>query len=188
MPNTPYMPSDYSTDYSSNTPAEQATEQLMDEANRLNRMNNLISGGRLITSRRRSRKQRRRSMRGGGRTFDVPLPSTPFQMPGPTPNNAWYSGAPCMGVHCGVPITPTVTEYIHNALDSSTPGANVQYPLIDRLGNSPGENFPGIQPYQGTELNSGPFAFNCVSGGGSRRRRRRIQKKNKKSLRRQNWF
>ena len=110
---------------------------------------------------------------GGGRTLDIPLPTDPFTMPGPSYNNAWYTGEPCVGNHCGVPITPYVSEYIHTALDSTTPGANTQYPLIDRLGNSLGENLPGIQPYQGTELNSGPFAFNCVSGGGKKQKRSR---------------
>jgi len=171
------MPSDYSTDQSSLPPSDQAASHLTEKAEALNRINNLLSGGR----------RRRRSQRGGNRTYDVPKPSTPFQMPGPAPNNAWYTGAPCVGAHCGVPITPTVTEYIHTALNSSTPGANVQFPLIDRLGNSPGESFPGIQPYSGTALNSGPFAFNCVSGGSRRRRRQRIQKKSKKSRRRNPW-
>ncbi len=170
--NRPFMPSDYNTDHSSQPPSDQAASQLTEKAEALNRINNMLSGG---------GRRRRRSQRGGNRTYDVPQPSTPFQMPGPAPNNAWYTGAPCVGAHCGVPITPTVTEYIHTALNSSTPGANVQFPLIDRLGNSLGENFPGIQPYSGTALNSGPFAFNCVSGGSRRRRRQRIQKKSKKS-------
>lgn len=193
MTNRPFLESDYNTSYSSATPSEQASQRLMSEARSLNRINNLLSGSQSGGSARRSRKQQqqrrsrqqqrrsrsRRNQRGGGRTLDVPLPSDPFKMPGPSYNNAWYVGEPCVGNHCGVPITPYVSEYIHNALNSSTPGANTQYPLIDRLGNSLGENLPGVQPYQGTELNPGPFQFNCVGGG-----RRRQQKKNSKNQQR----
>lgn len=184
MTNRPFLESDYNTSYSSATPSEQASQRLMNEAKSLNRINNLLSGSQTGGSAGRSRKQQRRSrsrrnQRGGGRTLDVPLPSVPFKMPGPSYNNAWYVGEPCVGNHCGVPITPYVSEYIHNALNSSTPGANTQYPLIDRLGNSLGENLPGVQPYQGTELNPGPFQFNCVGGG-----RRQQQKKNSKKQQR----
>ena len=181
MTNRPYMESSYNTSYSSATPSEQASQGLMSQAKALNRINNLLNGGG-----RRSRKQRRsrrRNQTGGGRTLDIPLPTDPFTMPGPSYNNAWYTGEPCVGNHCGVPITPYVSEYIHTALDSTTPGANTQYPLIDRLGNSLGENLPGIQPYQGTELNSGPFAFNCV-GGGKKQKRSKNQQRSRNQQRR----
>jgi hypothetical protein len=169
--NQPYMESSYNNSNSSATPSEQASQNLLNEAKSLNRINNLLNGSQTGGYKRRSRKQKRsrRAQRGGGRTLDIPLPTDPFTMPGPSYNNAWYVGEPCVGSHCGVPITPYVSEYIHTALDSSTPGANVQYPVIDRLGNSLGENFPGVQPYVGTDLNPGTFQFNCVGGGRSRR-------------------
>jgi len=169
--NQPYMESAYNKSNSSATPSEQASQNLLNEAQSLNRINNLLNGSQSAGGKRRSRKQKRsrHTQRGGGRTLDIPLPTDPFTMPGPSYNNAWTVGEPCVGNHCGVPITPFVTEYIHNALNSSTPGANVQFPIIDRLGNSLGENFPGIQPYVGTDLNPGPFQFNCVGGGKSRK-------------------
>ena len=183
MRNVPFIESDYSSSASSATPAEQASESLLSEAQSLNRINNLLNGSQPTSqgggkSRRRQKKRRsftRQIMRGGGRTFDIPFPTTPFTMPGPTYNNAWYVGAPCVGTHCGVAITPTVSDYAV-ALQSETPGASTQFPTIDRLGNSPGEVLAGIQPYQGTELNYGPFSFNCV-GGAARRKRSKQQKK-----------
>ena len=191
MSNVPFIESDYTSTASSATPAEQASDSLMSEAKSLNHINNLLNGSQAASqgggkSRRKQKKRRsfiRKMMRGGGRTFDIPFPTTPFVMPGPTYNNAWYVGEPCVGNHCGVAITPTVSDYAV-ALQSETPGASTQFPTIDRLGNSPSEILPGIQPYQGTELNYGPFAFNCVGGGGMSRRNKMIKKKsqlNKKS-------
>lgn len=181
----PFIASDYNSSSSSATPAEQASESLMSEAKSLNRINNLLNGshpgqagGKSRRNQKKHRSLRRMLMRGGGRTFDIPLPTNPYQMPGPTYNNAWYTGAPCVGNHCGVAITPTVSEYAI-ALNSETPGASTQFPTIDRLGNSPGEVLAGVQPYQGTELNYGPFAFNCV-GGGIRRNRLQLRRSRQK--------
>jgi hypothetical protein len=183
----PFMESAYNSSNSSATPSEQASQNLLDNAKSLNRINNLLNGSQSGGRTKRSRKQKRsrQIQNGGGRTIDVPLPTEPFTMPGPSYNNAWYVGEPCVGSHCGVPITPFVSEYIHNALDSSTPGANVQYPVIDRLGNSLGENFVGVQPYVGTDLNPGPFQINCVGGGRSRRSKKNKQSRNRRN--RKNW-
>jgi hypothetical protein len=190
MNNVPFIESDYTSSASSATPAEQASESLMSDAKALNRINNLLTGVQSTNQAggksRRNQKKRRSFMRGGGRTFDIPFPTTPFKMPGPTYNNAWYVGEPCVGNHCGVAITPTVSDYTV-ALQSETPGASTQFPTIDRLGNSPGEVLSGVQPYQGTELNYGPFAFNCV-GGGIRRRSRLQRKRSKQQRKRSRQF
>ena len=206
MPKNSFVPSYYNANDSSLTSAQLATQTLNQQASAANSVDNLVNGrsavgGRRRSNRRSSRKQNsrrqnrsrrgsrksrrqqnnRRNQRGGGRTFDVPMPSDPFKMPGPTFNNAWYTGEACNGPHCGVAVTPFVTEYIHNNLTNGNvppPGATTQYPVIDRLGNSLGEDFPGIQPYTGTEMNPGPFNFNCVSGG-ARRQRRNSRKQNR---------
>jgi hypothetical protein len=185
MSNVPFIESDYTSSASSATPAEQASQSLMNEAKSLNRINNLLNGSQSGGRSRRNQKKRRSVLRGGGRTFDIPFPTTPFVMPGPTYNNAWYVGEPCVGNHCGVAITPTVSDYAV-ALQSETPGASTQFPTIDRLGNSPGEVLAGVQPYQGTELNYGPFAFNCVGGG--KRRRSRQQKRLKLQKRSRHYY
>jgi len=211
MPRNSFVESYYNPDDTSLTTSQLATRRLQEQASEMNSVNNLVNGRSSLNggarrqqkkrSQRRSRKQQQkkrsqrqsrsqrrlgRQQRGGGRTFDVPMPSDPFQMPGPTFNNAWYTGEACNGPHCGVPVTPFVSEYIHNNLPADTaPGATTQYPVIDRLGNSLGENFPGIQPYEGTELNPGPFNFNCVSGGGRRSRKQQQKKRSQRRSRKQ---
>jgi hypothetical protein len=125
-------------------------------------------GRRNTTSRsnRRKRSHRSRHYVGGGRTWNVPVanPSAPFEMPGPSHNNGWTTGAACVGSHCGVPVTPTVSNMIHNNLRGDftlqAPGSTTQYMV------GTGEQLPGVQLYGGTESNPGPFNFNCVSGGG----------------------
>lgn len=101
--------------------------------------------------------------KGGGRTINMPKIDI-GSMPGPSFNGAVTIGAACEGGHCSIPITPTTTNMIHNALNSSTPYANVSYPGTDRLGNN-SFNMPGIQSYEGTSLNSGPFNLQCAGGG-----------------------
>lgn len=194
MPNRSYIDSYYESGQSSESPAQMASQRITRNAEALNRVNGLISGNQAGGRRSRKQQSRRRSrnnkrqQRGGGRTFDVPLPSDPWTMPGPTYNNAWYTGAPCEGVHCGYPITPFVSEYINQALtfgNNPPPGATTQYPVIDRPGNSLGENLPGVSLYEGTELNPGPFNIRCVSAqsGGSRRRRQNSRKQQKRRSR-----
>jgi hypothetical protein len=124
-----------------------------------------------------SRSNRMKRFVGGGRTWNVPVanPSAPFVMPGPSHNNGWNTGAACVGSHCGVPITPTVENMIHNNLlgdyTLQAPGSTTQYIV------GSGEQLPGIQVYGGTESNSGPFNFNCISGGGSNKLRKNHSKR-----------
>lgn len=197
MVNRSYIPSYYDSADSSLSPAQMCAQSITKDAQNLNRINGLISGSQSGGARRRSRQQQRRNrsrkqqsrnnkrqQRGGGRTFDVPLPTDPFQMPGPTYNNAWYTGEPCVGNHCGYPITPFVSDYINKALtigNNPPPGATTQYPVIDRPGNSLGEDLPGVSLYEGTELNPGPFNIRCVSEqtGGARRRSRKQQRRSR---------
>jgi len=200
MPNRSYIDSYYESGQSSESPAQLASQRISRNAESLNRLNGLVNGnqagGRLSRkqqrrSRNRSRNNKRQQQRGGGRTFDVPLPTDPWTMPGPTYNNAWYTGAPCEGVHCGYPITPFVSEYINQALtfgNNPPPGATTQYTVIDRPGNSLGENLPGVSLYEGTELNPGPFNIRCVSAqsGGSRRRSNSRKQQRRSRSRRQN--
>jgi hypothetical protein len=125
-------------------------------------------GRRNTTSRSNRLKHSNRSRHfvGGGRTWNVPIanPSAPFEMPGPSHNNGWNTGAACAGSHCGVPVTPSVNNMIHNNLQGDftlqVPGSTTQYMV------GSGEQLPGVQLYGGTESNPGPFNFNCVSGGG----------------------
>jgi len=193
MPNRPYIDSFYDNQQSSLSPSMMSAQRIQRDAAELNRLNGLINGSQ--SGGRRSRQQQRRNnkgslnrnQRGGGRTFDVPLPSDPWTMPGPSYNNAWYTGEPCQGAHCGYPITPFVSEYMNKALtfgNQPPPDATTQYPVIDRIGNSLGEDLPGVSLYQGTELNPGPFNIRCVSQTGGRRSKRRQNKKSKKQNRR----
>jgi hypothetical protein len=123
--------------------------------------------GRRNTTSRSNRLRRSTRLVGGGRTWNVPVanPGAPFEMPGPSHNNGWTTGAACVGSHCGVAVTPTVSNMIHNNLRGDftlqAPGSTTQYMV------GTGEQLPGVQLYGGTESNPGPFNFNCVSGGGS---------------------
>ena len=100
--------------------------------------------------------------KGGGRTINVPKVYD-GDVPGPSFNGAVTVGEECVGAHCSVPIEPTTTYMIHDALDSSTPGANVSYPGTDRLGNN-SFAMPGISAYEGTTINPGPFNLQCAGG------------------------
>lgn len=149
------------------------------------------SGKRQVKGIRKSHRKSsnsKRNKRGGGRTLNVPTPSTPFKMPGPSPNNAWYVGEPCVGAHCGVAMTPTVNN-LHNSPEglgsTAHPGSNHQYPVIDRLGNSPNETLTGLQAYQGTAQNPGPFNTQCV-GGGKRKKNRKSPSRKSRSANRKN--
>lgn len=156
-------------------PHLQVAEELMEQFHSLsgggnNRFRKSNRRGRRNTisrSNRLKRSHRSRHFVGGGRTWNVPVanPSVPFEMPGPSHNNGWTTGAACVGSHCGVAVTPTVSNMIHNNLRGDftlqAPGSTTQYMV------GSGEQLPGVQMYGGTESNPGPFNFNCVSGGGS---------------------
>ena len=98
----------------------------------------------------------------GTRSLGVSMPGT---MPNSSYNGAITTGDPCLGGHCAIPTTPTVSNYINNNLLSANPppGANTQYVGTNRLGNNTME-MPGIQSYIGTQTNSGPFNIQCGSG------------------------
>jgi hypothetical protein len=125
------------------------------------------------SSRQQSRRQQRRNQRGGGRTIDIPLPDG--TIPGPSYNSAVTIGEACNGPHCAIPVTPSTDAMMAN-LGSAVPGANINYPGTDRMGNN-AFSMPGISPYTGTELNSGPFQM-LTQAGGSRRRRSSRRRRN----------
>jgi hypothetical protein len=147
------------------------SERLMENFHSLNGGSSIFRKsnrrGRRNTTSRSNRLKRSRKFVGGGRTWNVPVanPNAPFEMPGPSHNNGWTTGPACVGSHCGVAVTPTVTNMIHNNLHGDftlqAPGSTTQYMV------GSGEQLPGVQMYGGTESNPGPFNFNCVSGGGS---------------------
>lgn len=115
-----------------------------------------------------SHKSKRHNRRfiGGGRTLDIPLPDG--NIPGPSYNSAITIGEACAGSHCAIPVTPSVDNMMNN-LNSSVPGANLNYPGTMRMGNN-AFSMPGISPYTGTELNSGPFSMLTQAGGARRRK------------------
>jgi hypothetical protein len=108
------------------------------------------------------KQKRKYNKKGGGRTINVPKVYN-GSVPGPSFNGAVTIGQACDGGHCSIPITPTTDNMIHNALNSNTPGANVSYPGTNRLGNN-SFDMPGIQAYDGTAINSGPFNLQCAGG------------------------
>lgn len=57
----------------------------------------------------------------------------------PSPANGGLFGGPqAVGPYASIPVIPTTTNYIHYNLQSANPppGANVQYPGTNRLGNN----------------------------------------------------
>lgn len=102
---------------------------------------------------------------GGGRTLNVPKTLPPNTVPGPSYNGAVTIGEPCQGGHCSIPVTPLDSNLIHNNLRSANPppGATINYPGTNRLGNNHLE-MPGIKQYVGTEANPGPFNIQCGAG------------------------
>lgn len=102
---------------------------------------------------------------GGGRTLNIPKTLPVNQVPGPSYNGAVTIGELCQGGHCSIPVTPLDSNLIHNNLRSANPppGATINYPGTNRLGNNHLE-MPGIQNYIGTEENPGPFNIQCGAG------------------------
>jgi len=113
--------------------------------------------------------------KGGNRNYPVDVKSNipPSKQwtnpdtiaPEPQYNGGVFIGPQAYGPWGTIPVTPTTTEMIHNNLQSANPppGATVQYPGTDRLGN----NFiamPGIDWYANTtNMNPGPFRIKGTS-------------------------
>lgn len=102
---------------------------------------------------------------GGGRTLNIPKSLPPNVLPGPSYNGAVTAGPPCQGGHCSIPVTPTGANLIHHNLKSSNPppGATTNYPGTNRIGNNT-ISMPGINQYDGTRVNPGPFHIQCGAG------------------------
>ena len=175
----------YDPNDSGKTPAQQAGDSLKGSGDLLSPQETALlrgvkmSGGHRVKSRRVNIKKQS----GGGRTLNIPypIPGRPDLIPGPTANNAWYVGEPCVGAHCGVPMHPTASWMINKGLtlgNEVVPDSTTMYPVVDRLGNSFAEVLPGLQDYSGTQLNPGPFQIKCVSGG---RKSKRNQNRSKNS-------
>ena len=173
-----YFQSEYNRNESVATPSQTASNELFEQGNAQNRLNRVLSGNQTQMGGRKMKSKRRQN--GGNRTFNIPVHGDAFQMPGPTPNNAWYVGEPCVGNHCGVPVTPSVSAYMGESLslgNDVVPGSNIQYSMLERLGNNPAELLPGNTTYFGTENNPGPYQISCLTGGS---RVKRLRKKSKK--------
>ena len=93
--------------------------------------------------------------------------------PAPQYQGGIYTGPQAYGPWGFIPVTPTTSNMIHNNLRSANPppGATVQYPGTNRLGN----NFsamPGVSWYNNTtEMNPGQFRIKgtpCTSKGGKK--------------------
>lgn len=185
----------YDPNDSGKTPAQQAGDSLAGSGGVMSAKDTALlrgikmAGGAVKRSRRISRKKQL----GGGRTLNIPypVPGRPDLIPGPTANNAWYVGEPCVGAHCGVNVVPSASWMINKGLtigNDVTPGSTTMYPVVDRLGNSFAEILPGVQDYTGTPLNPGPFQIKCVSGGGRKSRKNQIKKKNSRHTGGLPWF
>ena len=186
-----YYQSEYNKNESVSTPSQIASSEMTEQGSSQNRLNRVLSGadtqmgGRKMKGMKSKKKQN-----GGNRTFDIPVHGDAFEMPGPTPNNAWYVGEPCLGNHCGVSITPSVSTYMSEALalgNDVVPGSSNQYSMLERLGNNPAEFLPGNTQYTGTDANPGPFQINCLAGG-SRVKRLRNKKSKKFNLKRKTYY
>ena len=176
----------YDPNDSGKTPAQQASDSLEGSGGILSAQDTaLLRGVKMAGGRgKKSRRSYRKKQSGGGRTLNIPypIPGRPDLIPGPTANNAWYVGEPCVGAHCGVPMQPTASWMINKGLtigNDVVPGSTTMYPVVDRLGNSFGELLPGVQDYTGTELNPGPFQIKCVSGGRNSKKNQNRAKKSK---------
>jgi hypothetical protein len=181
----------YDPNDSGKTPAQQAGDSLASSGGVMSAKDTALLRGIKIAGGavKRSRRINRKKQLGGGRTLNIPypVPGRPDLIPGPTANNGWYVGEPCVGPHCGVNVVPSASWMINKGLtigNDVVPGATTMYPVVDRLGNSFSEVLPGVQDYTGTTLNPGPFEIKCVSGGGrqSRRNTKRIMKSKNKLI------
>ena len=182
-----YYQSEYNNNESVSTPSQIASSQMTEQGSSQNRLNRVLSGADTQMGGRKMKVMKsKKRQNGGNRTFDVPVHGDVFEMPGPAPNNAWYVGEACVGNHCGISITPSVSTYMSEALaigNDVVPGSANQYSMLERLGNNPSEFLPGNTQYTGTDSNPGPFQINCLSGG-SRVKRLRNKKSKKYNLRR----
>ena len=102
--------------------------------------------------------------KGGGRTTNIPKYLPENIIPGPSFNNGHTIGAPCLGDHCGIPITPISHNYSNNIIPQINDAPlNISSQIIgnDRLGNN---SFSSnlIGNYTGTKLNPGPFNIQCA--------------------------
>lgn len=97
------------------------------------------------------------SLKGYGRTINVPKVLPPGQIPGSSYNGAVTIGQPCVGMHCSVPITPTIQGMYDNLRSANPPpGALSQIGPQYRPGNN-SDIYPNLISYSGTSLNYGPF-------------------------------
>lgn len=156
--------------------------------------NNIKKMGRKYSSKKISNRRKV----GGGKNIPVDVRSNvppskqwtnpDVRAPQPQYNGGIFIGPQAYGPWGTIPVTPTTANMIHNNLRSANPppGATVQYPGTDRLGN----NFsamPGIDWFgDTTAMNPGPFRIQGTSCpepnqcGGKRVKKRRKSKRNNK--------
>ena len=93
-----------------------------------------------------------------------------------------YTGPQAYGPWGVIPVTPITSNMIHQNLISAypPPGANVQYPGTNHLGNN-FSSMPGIKWYNNTtEMNPGQFRIKgtpCTQKGGKRKKQNNKSKK-----------
>jgi hypothetical protein len=184
----------YDPNDSGKTPAQQAGDSLRGTGDVISPQESALLRGVKMTGGRRlkSRRNLRKKQSGGGRTLNIPypIPGRPDLIPGPTANNGWYVGEPCVGGHCGLPVHPTAAWMINKGLtigNDVVPGSTTMYPVVDRMGNSFAELLPGVQDYTGTQVNPGPFQIKCVSGGRRSRKNSKRQQQNRRQNRQQRY-
>ena len=115
---------------------------------------------------------------------NIPLPkqwTNPYTIaPLPQYQAGIYTGPQAYGPWGFIPVTPTTSNMINNNLKSASPppGATVQYPGTNRLGNN-FSSMPGIDWYNNTtDMNPGPYRIKgtqCTQKAG-----RKKKKSNKK--------
>ena len=116
---------------------------------------------------KRKYKRKYKKQKAGGRTINVPKKLPIGKIPGPSFNGALTIGEKCLGGHCSIPVDPLTSNFTNNNLKSANPPlkGSFHYQGTNRLGNSQ-LIMPGVESYNGTEINYGKF--NIFSTGGGR--------------------
>tara|TARA_Y100000991_G_scaffold210757_1_gene192391 strand:+ start:625 stop:1698 length:1074 start_codon:yes stop_codon:yes gene_type:complete len=143
----------------------------------------------------KTKNKKRKSKKGGNQNIPIDIKTNvpPTQQwtnpnvaaPAPQYQGGIYTGPQAYGPWGFIPVTPTTSNMIHNNLKSANPppGATVQYPGTNRLGNN-FSSMPGVSWYNNTtEMNPGQFRIKgtpCTSKGGKTKKnkgRKNLKKK-----------
>jgi hypothetical protein len=156
-----------SVNTSSKSPSEQINNAVQDSESKNNSIINLTQGKiNMVTEKFANLEKNKQDLMsfyditelGLGRTLNVPKRLPPGQIPGPSYNGAVTTGERCVGGHCSIPIDPNYKGIISSLKANAPRGFVYQLPATYRPGNS-SDKLPGLQNYEGTVNNPGPFAF-----------------------------